>query len=122
MMDVARIPEEVDQEQLALDEETAKFDRTGEDLLFEVLLRWGLELTLPIRRERVNEYEIFDVEHGTLIACFDKHISRALVSRIAELQPLRVVLRDSSFESDAERINAQQTFAETASQADFKTI
>ena len=55
-----------------------KADRTGEDLLFQVLLDWGLELTMPIAVEEIEGHEVFVVEDGALIACFDDEVSLML--------------------------------------------
>lgn len=120
--EVGRVPVEVVQEQLDLDQESIKPTRTSEDLLFEVLLDWGLELTMAIAREHVDGYEVFRVENDSLVACFDKHVNPALIRHIADLQPLRVVFRDSSFASDADSINAQQMLAEISPRTDIKTV
>ena len=48
---------------------SVKPDRTGEDLLFQVLLDWGLELTMPIKKETIDGFEVYDVEEGALILC-----------------------------------------------------
>ncbi|BAK36598.1 putative type III restriction-modification system methyltransferase [Microlunatus phosphovorus NM-1] len=48
---------------------SVKPDRTGEDLLFQVLLDWGLELTMPIQKETIDGFEVYDVEEGALILC-----------------------------------------------------
>ena len=122
MTDVLRTPDEADQ--LALDqlEDSVKPDRSGEDLLFQVLIDWGLEITMPIKVEKVEQHEVFVVEDGALIACFEEHISPAVVRTIAARQPLRVVFRDSGFASDDARINAEQVFREAAPATEVKTI
>src|ERR1035437_10213085 len=48
MSDVLRTPDQVSQAQMFEFTDSVKTDRTGEDLLFQVLLDWGLELTMPI--------------------------------------------------------------------------
>lgn len=122
MTDVLRSPDETDQ--LALDqlEGSVKPGRSGEDLLFQVLLDWGLELTMPISAEQIDGNEIFVVEGGALIACFDERISPAVVPSIAKRQPLRAVFRDSGFGSDDARINAEQIFREVSPATDIKAI
>lgn len=69
LVDTVRRPDEMTQTQLDLQVGSVKPDRTGEDLLFQVLIDWGLELTLPISIERVNDFEMFDVDDGVLILC-----------------------------------------------------
>jgi len=122
MADVFRAPD--DTYQLVLDqlEGSVKPERSGEDLLFQVLLDWGLELTMPISVEQIEDKEVFVVEDGALIACFDDHVSPGVVHSIAKRQPLRAVFRDSGFASDAARINAEQVFRELSAATDVKAI
>jgi adenine-specific DNA-methyltransferase len=122
MADVLRTPDAVAQDQLAFYADSAKPDRTGEDLLFQVLLDWGLELTMPMAVEKIEEHEVFVVENGVLVACFDNGVSSALVREIAKRKPLRAVFRDSGFATDADRINAEQIFAEVSPATDVKAI
>ena len=122
MADVSRTPDGVEQDQLDFQTDSVKADRTGEDLLFQVLLDWGLELTMAILVEQIDGHEVFVVEDGALVACFDDEVSPALVRDIAEREPLRAVFRDSGFASDADRINAEQIFAEVSPNTDVKAI
>lgn len=122
MSDVLRTPDALLQDQLDLYGDSVKPDRTGEDLLFQVLLDWGLELTMAISAERVEGQEVFIVEDGALIACFGDGVTPALVREVASRQPLRAVFRDSGFASDADRINAEQIFAEISPATDVKAI
>jgi adenine-specific DNA-methyltransferase len=122
MSDVLRTPDATDQDELALYTDSVKADRTGEDLLFQVLIDWGLELTMPIQSEVVDGQQIFVVEDDALIACFADEVSDKVVNAIAERQPLRAVFRDSGFAKDADRINAEQIFAERSPATDVKTI
>ncbi|MDC3300032.1 site-specific DNA-methyltransferase [Acidimicrobiales bacterium] len=120
--DVLQTPDQVDQDRLNLQIDSFKDDRTGEDLMFQVLLDWGLELTMAISVEEVAGHKVFVVEDGALVACFDDRVSPALVRNIAEREPLRVVFRDSGFATDADRINAEQVFAEVSPSTDVKAI
>lgn len=122
MAGVLRTPDEAAKDQLELSVESVKAGRLGEDLLFEVLLGWGLELSLPIAAEAVDVYEVFVVDDGALIACFDKQVSLDLVREIASRGPLRAVFRDSGFATDADRINAEQIFRELSPATDVKVI
>jgi adenine-specific DNA-methyltransferase len=122
MADVLRTPDALGQDQLGLYADSVKPDRAGEDLLFQVLLDWGLELTMPISVEEIEGHELFVVEDGALIACFDNKVSSALVREIARRQPLRAVFRDSGFATDSDRINAEQVFAEVSPATDVKSI
>lgn len=122
MTDVLRTPDQTDQEALAGLDDSVKPGRSNEDLLFQVLLDWGLELTMPISLETLHNQDVFTVEDGALVACFDSHVSPDVVRTIARLQPLRAVFRDSGFDSDAERINAEQIFRELSPSTDVKAI
>ncbi|MGV3073120.1 site-specific DNA-methyltransferase [Corynebacterium phoceense] len=111
-------------DQLALEslQHTIKKGRSGEDILFEVLLDWGLGLSMPISLIEVDEQKIYDVEDATLLACFDESITMEVVKKVAEKKPLRAVFLDSAFESDAERINAEQVFREFSRGTELKVI
>ncbi|WP_220475737.1 site-specific DNA-methyltransferase [Alpinimonas psychrophila] len=122
MIDVLRTPDATEQQELAFLQSNIKEDRTTEDLLFQVMLGWGLELAMPISVEQIEDKEVFVVEDGALYACFDQHISPAVVHSIAKRQPLRVVFRDSGFASDDARINAEQVFREVSPATDVKAI
>lgn len=122
MADSLRTPDQLNQDQLGLHAASVKTDRSSEDLLFQVLLDWGLELTMSISVEQVDGHEVFVVEDGALVGCFDNEVSSALVRNIAEREPLRAVFRDSGFASDADRINAEQIFAEVSPSTDVKAI
>lgn len=122
MADVLRTPDEIDQGHLTSLEGSVKPDRSGEDLLFQVLLDWGLELTMPIRAEQIEGREVFVVEDDALIACFDIKLSPELVRAIAKREPLRAVFRDSGFVSDDARINTEQIFREISPSTDVKAL
>lgn len=122
MSDVLRVPDKTDQLSLGELETSVKPDRSSEDLLFQVLLNWGLELTMPITVEQTDGHEILVVEDGALIACFDTEVSPELVRAIAVREPLRAVFRDAGFASDDARINAEQIFREVSPATDVKAI
>ncbi len=110
MKDVYYTPDEVRQGQLALFTKNIKEDRGPEDLLFQVLLDWGLELTLSVVKETIEGKTVFFVDDNVLAACFDTGITEELVKRLASRKPLRAVFRDSSYGSDSVKINVEQIF------------
>lgn len=122
MADVFYAPDKVEQKTLLDAVDNIKYDRTPEDLLFQVLLDWGVELTLPIRRESIQGKTVFFVDANALAACFDKGISRELVEEIARVQPMRVIFRDNGFVSDAMKINAEQIFKQLSPSTEFRTL
>lgn len=110
MADVFYTPDALQQSLLDLTTDNIKSGRTPEDLLFQVLLDWGVELTLPIRKESIQGKTVFFVDDNALVACFDRGIDEALVRELAACAPLRVVFRDNGFVSDAVKINVEQIF------------
>lgn len=110
MADVFYNPDAVSQKTLMEDVSNIKYDRSPEDLLFQVLLDWGVDLSLPIRRVKRQGKTVFFVDENALVACFDKNITEELVQELAKLQPVRAVFRDDGFASDAVKINVEQIF------------
>lgn len=122
LTDVFYRPDEVRQDELFGQVDSVKPDRTGEDLLFQVLIDWGLKLTDPISRETLHGKTVYTVDSNALIACFDADVSEALVKDMAARTPLRAVFRDISFARDADRINAEQLFRQLSPGTDLKAI
>lgn len=122
MEDVLRTPDETEQETLSGLEDSVKPDRSAEDLLFQVLLDWGLDLAMPVNAEKLDDQEILVVDEDALVACFDAEVSSDTVREMAKREPLRAVFRDSGFASDDDRINAEQIFKELSPATDVKAI
>jgi adenine-specific DNA-methyltransferase len=115
-------PDAVNQTELFDAVDNIKPDRTSEDLLFQVLLDWGVDLTLPIRKENIQGKTIFFVDENSLLACFDSEITEDFVRELAGFNPLRVVFRDNGFETDAVKINAEQIFRQLSPETEVKAI
>ncbi|MCX2801748.1 site-specific DNA-methyltransferase [Microbulbifer thermotolerans] len=122
MKDIYYRPDELSQADLLDAVDNVKPDRTAEDLLFQVLVDWGVDLTLPIRRETIQGKTVFFVDENALVACFDSGISEALVKELAKSEPLRVVFRDNGFESDAVKINVEQIFRQLSPTTEVRAI
>lgn len=122
MSDVLLTPDATDQQSLTGLEDSVKPDRCGEDLLFQVLLDWGLELSTQISVEQVEGFEVFVVDDAALVACFGQDVTPALVRAMAKREPLRAVFRDSGFASDDARINTEQVFKELSPATDVKAL
>lgn len=122
MKDVYYRPDQLSQADLFESVDNVKPDRTAEDLLFQVLVDWGVDLTLPIRRETLHGKTVFFVDDNALVACFDQGISEELVKELAKAEPLRVVFRDNGFASDALKINVEQIFHQLSPSTELKTL
>lgn len=110
MKDIYYTPDKLGQMNLDDMASNIKEDRTGEDLLIQVMLECGLELSLPMESKEIEGKTVHYVAGNSLIACFDDEVSESVIKRIAEDKPLRVVFRDSSFRDDSARINVEELF------------
>lgn len=110
MQDVYYKPSELKQADLLSSIDNIKADRTPLDLLFGVMVEWGVSLSLPLQEVKVGENTIHIVGDNDLVACFDRNVSTATITKMAELNPTRVVFRDSCFEKDDEKINMFEIF------------
>ena len=89
-----------------------KEDRSDLDLLFDCMLRWGVELSLPIVRSEADHCHILNVNDGDLVACLapKETITEAVIDAIAAMHPLRIVLRDTAFEEASQKMNIYELF------------
>ena len=115
MADVYYAPDALTQSALEGFTDNIKPDRTPEDLLFQVMLDWGVDLALPIARQTIQGREVFFVdkeESNALAACFDAsgQIDEPFVKELATHKPLRAVFRDAGFKDSAAKINVEQIF------------
>lgn len=103
-------PKDISQADLFSQVDNVKSDRTGEDLLFQVMLELGATLDSKIETTTVAGKTIYNVAEGYLVACFDQDVSDEVVKAIAQMQPAYAVLRDTSMKSDATATNFEQIF------------
>lgn len=122
LKDVYYTPDELKQDNLELFKDHIKSDRSPEDLLFQVFIDWGLDLTLPIAKETIDGKTVFIVDTNALIACFDSGINEELVKKLAAHKPLRAVFRDDAFGSDSVKINVEQIFKSLSPVTEVKSI
>ena len=120
--DVSARPDQFIQGELFDSVSNIKEGRTGLDLLFQVMLTWGMELSLAIDLEKVAGAEVYDVDQGSLMACFEDEISEEAIRHIAQAQPLRAVFRDSSFANSADKINVSEIFKELSPHTKVKVV
>ena len=100
----------------------ADIHRTPEDLLFQVLVDWGVDLALPIAEEDIDGKRVFFVDGNALAACFDTGLTDELIQAIAARKPLRAVFRDESYGDDSSRINVGQLFKLLSPNTELKSL
>ena len=122
MKDVYYTPDQLRQTHLDQFTDNIKDYRTAEDLLFQVLLDWGVDLTLPITQETIVDKTVLFVDGNALAACFDADINEGFVKELATRHPLRVVFRDAGFVSDSVKINVEQVFKLISPTTEIKVI
>lgn len=122
MRDVYYAPDTVQQADLPGQVDNIRPDRGTEDLLFQVLIDWGIDLGLPIAEESMDGKAVFFVDGNALAACFDTALTDESVKAIAKRKPLRAVFRDTSYGSDSVKINVEQIFRLLSPETEVRSI
>jgi len=124
MQDVYYNPDDYSQDLLSKIADNIKSNRTDEDLLFQVLLDWGVDLSLTVSKKKIADNDVFFVSDNALVACFAKNgeITEGFCKELAKYKPLRVVFRDSGFKDDSMKINVEQIFKLMSPHTEIKTI
>jgi adenine-specific DNA-methyltransferase len=122
MADVYYQPDQLTQDALALHVDNLKPGRAPEDLLFQVLLDWGIDLSLPITEVTIEGKKVFFVDDNAVAACFDTGLTEAFCKALAKREPLRAVFRDASYASDSTKINIEQIFKALSPHTELKTL
>ena len=110
MQDVYYNPSAMTQSLLSMTVDNVKVDRTPLDLLFQVMLDLGVELSAKIEEHTVNGKTYYAVNGNDIIACFDDNIDNDVITAIAKQFPLYAVFKDKSFANDSVGINNEQLF------------
>ena len=110
MQDIYYSPKDISQADLFSQVDNVKPDRTGEDLLFQVMLELGATLDSKIETTTVAGKTIYNVAEGYLVACFDPNVTDEVVKAIAQMLPTYAVLRDTSMKDDSTATNFEQIF------------
>ena len=100
MEDVFYTPDKFEPSLLDSLVDNIKADRSGEDLLFQVMLDLGIELSAKIERKEVAGKEVFSVDDDYLLACFDTDVNETTIEEMAKLLPTHLVIRDASAAND----------------------
>jgi adenine-specific DNA-methyltransferase len=122
MKDVYYSANEYTQEKIADLVSNIKEDRTDFDLLYGVMLDWGLPLSLKHEIKEIDGATVHIVDECSLVVCFEENVSENVIREIAKLQPIRVVFRDSCFEGSPEKINVEEIFKLLAPNTTIKVI
>jgi adenine-specific DNA-methyltransferase len=122
MRDIYYAPDTVQQEDLLGQVDNIRPDRGSEDLLFQVLVDWGIDLGLPVSEEQMDGKTVFFVDGNALAACFDTGITDESVKAIAKRKPLRAVFRDTSYGNDSVKINVEQIFRLLSPETEVRSI
>lgn len=128
MEDVEKHPDEFDQSKLFKMSDNIKSNRTAEDLLFQVMLQLGIDLSAKITSKQIKGRHVFFVNENELIACFDTHsikspgVDTDLAKEIIAFNPQHAVFRDSSFGDDADMTNVEQLFSQLSPNTTLATI
>ncbi|MGB3946750.1 MAG: site-specific DNA-methyltransferase [Bacteroidia bacterium] len=122
MKDVYYRPQDFKQEQLDAFSDNIKPDRTADDLLIQIMLDWGLPLSLKIEQLTIDKKQVFKVAENSLLACFDNGLNEVFAKEIAKLKPLRVVFKDSSFADNSAKENVKQLLKQLSPETEMKVI
>lgn len=124
MAEVYYTPEALDKANFDMFVDNIKSDRSSEDLLFQVMLDWGVDLALPVTKETIKGKEVFFVDGNALAACFEASggVDEDFVKALAKQQPMRVVFRDAGFKDSAAKINVEQIFKQLSPSTEVKCL
>ncbi len=122
MTDVYYNPNQLNQSLLDQFVGNVKEDRTALDLLFQVMLELGIELSAKIEEKELNGKTYFVVNENDIVACFDKGIDDDLTKELAKIKPIYAVFKDSSFTTDSANINCEQIFKSISPSTTIKVI
>jgi adenine-specific DNA-methyltransferase len=93
-------------------DDNIKNDRTDEDLLFQVMIELGIELSAKIEKNEIAGKSVWNVEDGYLLACFDENVDEKTIKEIAKIHPYYFIMRDHSLATDNVADNFEQIFEE----------
>lgn len=96
-----------------------KPDRSDLDIIFEMMLKWGLELTYPVEEDEICGYPVYSIACDELICCMKPGLTVDTLEAIAERQPRRVFLLDSVID-DTVKLNALQIFKRVEERTQMK--
>jgi adenine-specific DNA-methyltransferase len=90
-------------------------ERTELDLVYEIMLKYGIDLTLSIEEYNINNKKLYSIGFGALLICLDNNITKEIAIPLIELknklspETSRVVFKDNGFASDSDKTNIKET-------------
>lgn len=90
-------------------------ERTELDLVYEIMLKYGIDLSLPVEEFELNNKKIYSIGFGSLLVCLDDDITKEIAIPLIELknklspETSRVVFKDNGFMSDSDKTNIKET-------------
>ncbi len=122
MEDVYYKPQDYKQGTMDLFADNVKKDRTAEDLVAQVMLDWGLPLSLPIEQKTIAGKEVYAIAGDSLYCCFDENLDEAFAKEVAKDKPLRIVFRDRSFKDDTAKENVKQLLKQLSGETEMRVV
>ena len=102
--------------------ENVKEDRTSLDLLFQVMLELGIELSAKIEEKVISGKQCFVVNNNDIVACFDNGITDEVIKELAKVHSIYAVFKDFAFSNDSSNINCEQIFKSISPSTTIKVI
>jgi adenine-specific DNA-methyltransferase len=115
------------EQQLSLHVNHVSLQSSSDDILFELLLKDGFSLAVPIEQIELAGTRVFSVADGALLICLDKELTQEVIDAMADMEPSRVICLDVGFQgNDQLKANAVQTFKARArnreTAIEFRTV
>jgi adenine-specific DNA-methyltransferase len=99
-----------------------KSDRSEEDVLYEILLKYGIDITLPIVEHTISGVPVYTMGGNIMVICLSHQLTEDIVQGIADLEPEHIVVYDNAFPQDADKLNAENIWNSLESKPKIKTI
>ena len=95
--------------QMEMHIEHVRQGRTDQDILYEILLKSGFPLSIPVETQQVNGKTVYSIHDGIMLVCLDRNLTMPLVQAIVDRLPERIVFLDEGFAgNDALKVNAKE--------------
>lgn len=123
MQDVYYRPQDYRQETMnELFANHIKEDRTADDLVAQVMLDWGLPLSLPIEQVTITDKTVYKVDGNALYCCFAENVDENFARAVAPEKPMRIVFHDYAFANDTAKENVRQLLKQLSGETEMKVI